>query len=247
MSFQVQKIKTLGFYPTLVWPNYKVILMFQQPWGPPCIPCHVFYICLGRTLPIPLCFGREWVQARSHGGGRGGGSAPPGKIWAPPLGCAVPFAVTIGIEVYLPPWNSVSPPANDTWLRAEWVDQVFLLGSLSGENPAPSSCPSYVTCLGRTWPAWLSLKWISKPNLYQTTKKDILIWLKTRQTTVERTCSYIQYQTTKRGGGQWVTLNLPIHPTCCHIPGIPFLWCDTKFGAGASLNWSAFVPFLVPP
>ena len=41
-------------------------------------------------------------QARSHGGGARGGSAPPGKF-EPPLGCAVPFAVTIGIEVYPPP------------------------------------------------------------------------------------------------------------------------------------------------
>ena len=56
-------------------------------------------------------------QARSHGG-RGGGAQPPWKnVSPPPLGCAVPFAVTIGIEVYPPPWNSVSPPANDTWLR----------------------------------------------------------------------------------------------------------------------------------
>ena len=42
-------------------------------------------------------------------GGRGGFS-PPLENWSPPLGCAVPFAVTIGIEVYPPPWNSVSPP-----------------------------------------------------------------------------------------------------------------------------------------
>ena len=37
-------------------------------------------------------------------GGRGGAQPPPppGKIWAP-LGCAVPFPVTIGIEVYPPP------------------------------------------------------------------------------------------------------------------------------------------------
>ena len=46
-------------------------------------------------------------QARSHGGARGGGSAPLEKF-EPPLGCTVPFAVTIGIEVYPPPWNSVS-------------------------------------------------------------------------------------------------------------------------------------------
>ena len=48
-----------------------------------------------------------WVHVRhtcrpvATGGGRGGLS-PPGKNWAP-LGCAVPFAVTIGIEVYPPP------------------------------------------------------------------------------------------------------------------------------------------------
>ena len=49
------------------------------------------------------------MQARSHGGGEGGSA--PLEIFEPPIGCAVPFAVTIGIEVYPPPpWNSVSPP-----------------------------------------------------------------------------------------------------------------------------------------
>ena len=47
----------------------------------------------------------------------GGGLSPPGKIWAPPR-LPVPFAVTIGIEVYPPPPGILSaPPANDTWLR----------------------------------------------------------------------------------------------------------------------------------
>ena len=47
----------------------------------------------------------------SHGGGEGGGGSAPLEKFEPPLGCAVPFAVTIGIEVYPPPpWNSVSPP-----------------------------------------------------------------------------------------------------------------------------------------
>ena len=57
-------------------------------------------------------------QARSHGG-RGGAEPPP--LWknlSPPIGCAVPFAVTsIGIEVYPPPGILSAPPANDTWLR----------------------------------------------------------------------------------------------------------------------------------
>ena len=44
------------------------------------------------------------------GGEGGGGSAPLEKFEPPPLGCSVPFAVTIGIEVYPPPRNSVSPP-----------------------------------------------------------------------------------------------------------------------------------------
>ena len=37
----------------------------------------------------------------------------------PALGCAVPFAVIIGIEVYPPPPGILSAPpsANDTWLR----------------------------------------------------------------------------------------------------------------------------------
>ena len=53
-------------------------------------------------------------QARSHGGG---GSAPPWTNLSPPR-LPVPFAVTIGIEVYPPPPGILSaPPANDTWLR----------------------------------------------------------------------------------------------------------------------------------
>ena len=53
------------------------------------------------------------------GGEGGGGSAPLEKFEPPPpLGCSVPFAVTIGIEVYPPPPGILSaPPANDTWLR----------------------------------------------------------------------------------------------------------------------------------
>ena len=43
------------------------------------------------------------------GGGEGGGLSPPWKNLSPPLGCIVPFVVTIGNEVY-PPWSSVSPP-----------------------------------------------------------------------------------------------------------------------------------------
>ena len=50
------------------------------------------------------------------GGGARGGSAPLEKF-EPPLGCAVPFAVTIGIEVYPPLEFCQPPPANDTWLR----------------------------------------------------------------------------------------------------------------------------------
>ena len=54
----------------------------------------------------PLCY---IVSRPVATGGGEGGAQPPGNIWAPPIGCAVPFAVTTGIEVY-PPWNSVSPP-----------------------------------------------------------------------------------------------------------------------------------------
>ena len=47
-------------------------------------------------------------QARSHGGAR---KPPPlEKFEPPPLGCAVPFAVTIGIEVYPPPLEFCQPP-----------------------------------------------------------------------------------------------------------------------------------------
>ena len=58
-------------------------------------------------------------QARSHGGGGArGGSAPLNKFEPPPPRLPVPFAVTIGIEVYPPPPGILSaPPANDTWLR----------------------------------------------------------------------------------------------------------------------------------
>ena len=41
--------------------------------------------------------------------GGGGGLSPAGKMWAP-LGFAVPFAVTIGIEVYPPPPGILSAP-----------------------------------------------------------------------------------------------------------------------------------------
>ena len=41
------------------------------------------------------------VQARPVATGGGGGLSPPWKNLSP-LGCAVPFAVTIGIEVYPP-------------------------------------------------------------------------------------------------------------------------------------------------
>ena len=52
------------------------------------------------------------------GGGARGAQPPPLEKFEPPLGCAVPFAVTIGIEVYPPPGIlSAPPPANDTWLR----------------------------------------------------------------------------------------------------------------------------------
>ena len=52
-------------------------------------------------------------QARSHEGG----SAPLDKFEPPPR-LPVPFAVTIGIEVYPPtPGILSAPPANDTWLR----------------------------------------------------------------------------------------------------------------------------------
>ena len=52
-------------------------------------------------------------QARSHGGGARGGSAPPGKNWAP-LGCPPWHFIGIGIEVYSPPGILSAPPTNDT-------------------------------------------------------------------------------------------------------------------------------------
>ena len=69
------------------------------------------FLCKADCFPTSVGYHFDQVTFRpvATGGEGGGGSAPPGKIWAP-LGCAVPFAVTIGIEVYPPPWNSVSPP-----------------------------------------------------------------------------------------------------------------------------------------
>ena len=60
----------------------------------------------GAITPPPLAVppGRPVAM-----GGRGGFS-PPWKTGAPPLGCAVPFAVTIGIEVYPPPLEFCQPP-----------------------------------------------------------------------------------------------------------------------------------------
>ena len=61
---------------------------------------------------------RAWphLQARNHGGGGEGGLSPPWKNLSPPM-LPVPFAVTIGIEVYPPPGILSDPPVNDTWLR----------------------------------------------------------------------------------------------------------------------------------
>ena len=62
------------------------------------------------------------------GGGRGGGAQPPWKNVSPPR-LPVPFAVTIGIEVYPPPPPgilSAPPPANDTWLR-RWLTLILIL------------------------------------------------------------------------------------------------------------------------
>ena len=62
-------------------------------------------------------------QARSHGGARGGGgSAPPLEKFEPPLSCAVPFAVTIGIEV-IPPLEFCQPPL------------LTIPGYCAGDNP----------------------------------------------------------------------------------------------------------------
>ena len=63
--------------------------------------------------------GERWPGRPVATGGEGGFSPPPLEKFEPPLGCAVPFAVTIGIEVYPPPLEFCQPPppANDTWLR----------------------------------------------------------------------------------------------------------------------------------
>ena len=63
----------------------------------------------GTSPPLDATAQQPLPQARSHAGGEGGGSAPPPwKNLSPPRR-PVPFAVTIGIEVY-PPLEFCQPP-----------------------------------------------------------------------------------------------------------------------------------------
>ena len=65
----------------------------------------------------------QW-QARSHGGARG--AEPPLERFEPPPSRPRLPALTFYRYRYwglFPPWNSVSPPTNDTWLRRCPVDQ----------------------------------------------------------------------------------------------------------------------------
>ena len=69
----------------------------------------------------------SYLQARSHGGGARGAQPPLEKFEPPPLGCAVPFAVTIGIEVYPPPLEFCQPPPLLTipGYRAAYLSTVY--------------------------------------------------------------------------------------------------------------------------
>ena len=71
-------------------------------------------IALGKRTCGKLGLQGSFVHTRTRavatGGGRGGGAEPPLEKFEPPLGCAVHFAVTIGIEVYSPPPEFCQPP-----------------------------------------------------------------------------------------------------------------------------------------
>ena len=73
---------------------------------PPCLP-HSQTLMGAGLAGRPPCLPHS--QARSHGGGEGGW-APPGKIWAPPLGCPPWHFIGVGIEVYSPPLEFCQPP-----------------------------------------------------------------------------------------------------------------------------------------
>ena len=77
--------------PTLHWPLGRHSETFLPPSDAPCT-----HTCSNQDRPVAT-------------GGRGGGAQPPLDKFEPPLGCAVPFAVTIGIEVY-PPLEFCQPP-----------------------------------------------------------------------------------------------------------------------------------------
>ena len=101
-----------GSPPPTAPPPHEKLLNLQLGPGPGPGP-------RGTSPPLDATAQQPLPQARSHGGGRGGGGAqPPWKNLSPPRR-PVPFAVTIGIEVYPPPPGILSapPPANDTWLR----------------------------------------------------------------------------------------------------------------------------------
>ena len=99
-------------------------------------------------------------QARSHGGGEGGegGSAPLDKFEPPPR-LPVPFAVTIGIEVYPPP-----PTHSLTHLSPPEFCQPLLL-TIPGHGAAKypgRSCPPPAAHRPRK-----SRQWLLTPPVHQ--------------------------------------------------------------------------------
>ena len=78
-------------------------LTWAQSWTPSWPP--LLFVDLKWSPP----FKNPGSAARPVATGGRGGLSPPLKKFERPLGCAVPFAVTIGIEVY-PPLEFCQPP-----------------------------------------------------------------------------------------------------------------------------------------
>ena len=98
--------------------------------GYSCLGQHVWDtvdLAIGLFYPrVISCLGHRPVAT---GGGEGGGGGL-GQIWAP-LGCAFPFAVTIGIEVYPPP-----PPLE--FCQIQWTPPPLL--TIPGYGAARTTC-----------------------------------------------------------------------------------------------------------
>ena len=102
-------------------PHQCVILAELLPSGYPGVdPVGLSSISTGSQCPsVQIIIGKQKVfffffffhfhESRPVATGGRGGAQPPLERFEPPLGCTVPFAVTIGIEVY-PPLEFCQPP-----------------------------------------------------------------------------------------------------------------------------------------